>query len=178
MMRVIPDTSFFVCFLDDINNPGYIIRIFESNKFILVVGRIVHKEVEKSENYHQIEHILISAESYDYTQFGEILRPFMSVEEISKGEHEVIATAYVLNFLGYDIIFILDDGDARSFVLRNLNEIADRMTGTVGFIRLCCCEYDVFNKEEAKSILMMIKNSRFRVKKEIVEKTIEDIEGC
>lgn len=178
MIQIIPDTSFFVCFLDDIKNPAYLIRIFESSKFILVVGRVVRGEVKKSENYHQIKHTLTSAESYDYTQFGEILRPFMSVEEISKGEHEVIATAYILNFLGHDLIFILDDDDARNLVLRNLKEIANRMTGTVGFVKLCCCEHEVFNKEEAKSILIMIKNSKFRVKKEIVEKTIEDIEGC
>ena len=178
MIRVIPDTSFFICFLDDIRASAHLLKIFGSDRFILVVGRVVHSEVKKSENYHQIEHILISAESYDYTQFGEILRPFMSVEEISKGEHEVIATAYVLNFLGYDLIFILDDDDARNLVMKNLREIADKMTGTVGFVKLCCCEHEVFNKEEAKSILIMIKNSKFRVKKEIVEKTIEDIEVC
>ena len=178
MIRIIPDSSFFICFIDDIKNLQYIIKIFEYDKFILVVGRIVHREVRKSKNYYQIEHILISAESYDYTQFGEVLRPFMSVEEISKGEHEVIATAYVLNFLGYDVIFILDKNDARNFVLRNLNDIADKMTGTIGFIRLCCCRYDILNKEEAKSALITIKNSKFRVKREIVEKTIEDIEGC
>lgn len=178
MSRVIPDTSFFICFLDDIKNPEPVIRIFNSNKFVLVVGKLVHEEIKKSGNYYKIKHILISAKSYDYTQFGEILRPFMSVEEISKGEHEVIATAYVLNFLGHDLIFILDDDDARTLVLKNLKEIADKMTGTVGFIRLCCCEHEVFNKDEAKSILTMIKNSKFRVKKEIVEKTIEDIEGC
>ncbi len=178
MMRVIPDTSFFVCFLDDIKVPELLIRTFESNKFALVVGKIVHEELKRSENYHQIEFILTEAESYDYTQFGEILRPFMSLEEISKGEHEVIATAYILNFLGYEIIFILDDDDARNFVLRNLKEISDRMTGTVGFVRLCCCHHKIFNKEEAKLILIMIKNSKFRVKKEIVEKAIGEIGGC
>lgn len=178
MKRVIPDTSFFICFLDDIKEPSHLLRIFNFNEFILVVGKVVHSEVKKSENYHQIEHILYSAESHDYNQFGEILKPFMSVEEISKGEHEVIATAYILNFLGYDIIFILDDDGARNLVLRNLSEIADKMTGTVGFIRLCCCEHEIFNKEEAKLILVTIKNSKFRVKEKIIEKTIEDIEGC
>ena len=102
----------------------------------------------------------------------------MSVEEISKGEHEVIATAYILNFLGYDIILILDDDDARDIVTKNLKEIANKMTGTDGFIKICCCEHSALQKEEGKTILKFILNSKFRVKKEIVEKTIREIEVC
>ncbi len=178
MMRVIPDTSFFICFLDDIKKPELLIRIFNSNKFALVVGKIVHEELKRSENYLKIESILNKSEFYDYTQFGEIIRPFMSLEEISKGEHEVIAIAYILNFLGYEIIFILDDNDARNFVLRSLKKISNRMIGTIGFVCRCCCHHKIFNKEEARLILIMIKNSNFRVKKEILERAIGEIEGC
>jgi len=177
-IEVIPDSSFFICFLDDIKRPEYIVKIFSYERFSLVLGRVVNEEIKKSKNYSQIEKTLNSAKSFDYTKFGEILRPFMSVEEISKGEHEVIATAYVLNFLGYDIIFILDDDDARDLVTRNLKEIASKMTGTVGFVKICCCDHSALRREEAKTILKLIMNSKFRVKREIVEKTIREIEGC
>ena len=38
-IEVIPDSSFFICFLDDIEKPEYVIKIFKYEKFTLVLGK-------------------------------------------------------------------------------------------------------------------------------------------
>ena len=177
-IKVIPDSSFIICFLDDIQQPQYLIRIFNYDGFTFIIGRIVKNEISRSRRYDHIKSIVENAESFEYYYYGEILRPFLSIEEIEKGEHEVIATAYVMHSLGFDIIFILDEDDPRKFVENNFPDLVDKMTGTVGFIEKCHCVFDIFEKDESIDILRLIKNSKFRVKAEIIEQAIENIRRC
>ena len=132
---IIADSSFYICFLDDIKKPEYLKHILTHFRF--VIGKIVKKEIARSPMFKKIESIIntvvdnISADE----NFDELLKPFFSVKEIEKGEDEVIAIAYVFNILELYFYFILDDESARHFVEINFSELKDRMYGTVGFIK-------------------------------------------
>jgi predicted nucleic acid-binding protein len=143
------------------------------------MGLIIKKEIEKSPNYQIIKEAIEShGEIFMYSDYGEILRPFLSLEEIKNGEHEVIAISYILDFRKADFIVIIDDDSPRKFLERNFPFIFQRVTGTIGLIEICSCNYKVFSKGEALIILSLINRSKFRVKEEIVNKTIEKIKEC
>lgn len=172
---IVPDSSFYICFLDDINKPQYLHQLLECNAFRFITGSRIKEEVSRSSNYKMIEKTVeIHVQIFMYYNYGEILRPFFSLEEITRGEHEVIAIAYILHFLEIEFTAILDDDGPKKFLQKNFPKILTRVTGTVGFIKLCCSRR-VFSKEEAISILVLIKNSKFRVRSEIVDETIEEI---
>lgn len=159
--------------------PDYLVRILNNEELRFIAGRIVKSEVGSSPNYESIKSIFESNVSeFRYYEYGEILRPFFSTEEIRKGEHEVIAISYILHFLGIYFIMILDDDQSRKFVEGNFPELARNMMGTVGFVGECCCSYNIFSKEEAITILMLIDKSKFRIRKETIEEIVEKIEGC
>lgn len=179
MIKVIPDSSFYICFIDDINEPEYLIRILSTNAMEFIIGQKIKEEIKKSQNYDAIE-ILINnhTQSFEYYSYGEILKPFFSVEEIKKGEHEVIAISYVMYQLGIVFIAIIDEDKSRKFVEKNFPELLEKIVGTVGFIALCCCRYKIFSKNECILLLNKIKKSKFRIKNSIIEETVERIRRC
>ena len=132
---IIADSSFYICFLDDIKKPYYLKHIL--THFQICYWKNSKKEIARSQAFKKIESIIntvvdnISADE----NFDELLKPFFSVKEIEKGEDEVIAIAYVFNILELYFYFILDDESARHFVEINFSELKDRMYGTVGFIK-------------------------------------------
>ncbi len=176
MRSTIADSSFYICFLDDIKRPDFLKRMINSFEFL--IGKIIKGEVEKSKNYFHIKQIFeTKVILFQYENYGELLKPFFSLHEIKKGEHEVIAIAIIMsNFK--QIIVIIDELDVRRFIQANFPELIMDMVGTVGFIKMCCCEYKIFSKEEAKGILNLIKNSRFRIGNNIIGEIIKDINGC
>jgi len=174
-MKIVPDSSFYICFLDDINSPQYLMRILNCNLFDFLTGRKILKEISKSPKYQSIrDKIEKKVRIFDYATYGEILKPFISLEEILKGEDEIIAISYILNFLGSNFLVIIDEKDTREFFDRVFPEIKNRRTGTIGFLKKCC-DYGIFSREETISILELIKNSKFRVKKEIIEDAISQL---
>ncbi|MEX2705952.1 MAG: hypothetical protein Q6352_011905 [Candidatus Freyrarchaeum guaymaensis] len=178
-VNVVPDSSFYICFLDDINAPHYLLQLLNARIFKFILGKIIKTEIEKSPNYKSIEKTIDSrVEIFEYYNYGEILRPFFSLEEIKKGDNEVIVISYVLYFLNLTFITILDDTKPRKFLERNFPELYTRVVGTVGFIEKCSCQYNIFSKEKGITILNLIKKSKFRIKNEIVNKTIERIGKC
>ncbi len=179
MIKVVPDSSFYICFIDDINKPEYLAKILIHEFFTFVIGEKVKKEIMKSPHYSAIREILCNHTQYfEYYNYGEILRPFFSLDEIKKGEHEVIAISYILYLHKNTFIAILDDCAGRKFIDCNLPQISKNVTGTVGFIKLCYCNYHVFSKKETITILNLIKSSRFRVEEEVVDETLKEIERC
>ena len=82
---IIADSSFYICFLDDIKKPDYLKHILTHFRF--VIGKIVKKEIARSPMFKKIESIIntvvdnISADE----NFDELLKPFFSVKEIEKG---------------------------------------------------------------------------------------------
>jgi predicted nucleic acid-binding protein len=161
-VNIISDSSFFICFLDDIKRSDFLRKMIASDSFKFIIGKVVREEIRKSKNYSQIEPLIVSkTESFEYYNFEELLRPIMHSNAVSRGEGEAIAIAYVLNYLGKNIILILDDETSRNFVYKNLNELSNKMVGTIGFIDKCFYEYGIFSKEEVLLILNSIKASKF-----------------
>jgi len=84
-VNVVPDSSFYICFLDDINAPHYLLQLLNARIFKFILGKIIKTEIEKSPNYKSIEKTIDSrVEIFEYYNYGEILRPFFSLEEIKK----------------------------------------------------------------------------------------------
>jgi len=174
--EIVADSSFYICFLDDINRPEILLRII--NEFNFIVTPLIKKEIEKSKNYAYIsenQNILYSNSSLDY---GEIIKPFFAQEEIIRGEHEVIGAAYFLYKLNKLFCFILDDKEPRKFVVYNIPDLAKLMVGTVNFVGLCCCSYKLLKKEEAILLLNQIKKSKFRIEENIINQAEIYIKRC
>ncbi len=175
-VTVVPDSSFFICFLDDIKQPQILIQILKHGWFEFFTGCVIHSEIQRSQNFTDIEGEFDSRVSHlDYYNYGEILRPFFSVNEIRKGEHEVIAISYVLHSRGYSVLAILDDESPRKYFRNRFPELSNKVTGTIGFIEQCTCSYGVFRVNKGTTILSSIADSKFRVKRHIVDDAIQRV---
>lgn len=173
-IEILADSSFFLCFLDDIEQPEVLKRIL--SRFDFLVTPLVYKEVNKSIHFKHIQNhpkiILVPKEN-----LGEVLRPFFSKNEIKKGETEVIELAYQFYANNDPKIFIIDDDGPRLFVIRNLPYLEKLMIGTVGFVGDCYCEYRIFEKKEAFTIVLLISKSKFRVSVEVIREVLSKIES-
>jgi predicted nucleic acid-binding protein len=173
---IIADSSFYICFLDDIKKPAFLIHLLKFERFRFTIGPIIKGEINKSPNYPAIEiEIKSHVRVFEYYSYGEILKPVFSIEEMIKGEHEVVAIAYILNFLNIDFIAILDEERTKNFVQNSFPKISTKFVGTIGFIEICCCHHKIFSKLEGIAILDSIRNSKFRVDNRLIDKIIEKI---
>lgn len=119
--KVISDSTFYICFLDDISYPEGLKKIICSGKFKFVIGPIVMSEIEKSPNYHFIKPDLSKVQENPLPfNYGEIVRPFLGIEEIKKGEHEVIGIAIVYYLMGREFILILDEDGPREIIEKKI----------------------------------------------------------
>jgi len=178
-LNVISDSSFFICFCDDIFRHDCLIRIVSFDGFNFIIGPIIKDEICKSPRHKIIEdHILPLMEIMDYYRFGEILRPFLSLNEITKGEHEVIAISCIFSMNGYEFLAVIDDAQIIKYIKKNFPALLLNIIGTIGFIEKCCNSFKVLANQEAIEILKLIKESRFRIKSEIVENSISRIKEC
>jgi predicted nucleic acid-binding protein len=179
LLYIIPDSSFYICFIDDIEDCESLIEILKNKAFRFVIGIVVKGEIKKSKKYQIIEDYIENSILYfSETNYGELLKPLFSEEELRKGENEVITISYILFDLNYDFITILDDDEPRKFFLINFPEFADKLKGSIGFIKDCVCIQKIFTKDKGLNILACIKNSKFRIKKDIINDIIEKIKGC
>jgi len=170
---VVADASFYLCFLEDIRRPD--VLIFVNPSFDFMITPIVFDEVSVCSNYGSIKGkftLIQAASQYNMT---EILRPFFAENQVKKGESEVIALAFFIFDQGDLKNFILDDEPARKFVLNNLPILKNSMTGTVGFIALCACEYSLMTKEYSLQVLKEIERSPFRIESHILSNIIDKI---
>lgn len=176
---VVPDSSFFICFLNDISKPRCLYRILNEKTFSFVLGEIIKTEIKKIPDNMMLEENFKknNISCFDYYSYGEILRPFFSTDEIEKGEHEVIVITYILNFQGEWVIAILDDDSPKNFLKNKLPEISNNIIGTIGFVEKCTIEYNIFLKEESIYILKLIKQSKFWVSEQIIDVVIERIKA-
>ena len=51
--KIFADSTFYICFLDDISDPQYLLKFIE--KFDFLLTPIVKEEIKKSENYRFIK---------------------------------------------------------------------------------------------------------------------------
>jgi len=172
----IADSSFYICFLDDINKPEVLVDVFKNFQFYLT--KRLELEIKKSSNYNIIDNNSSLIQLNFPYDISEVLRPFFGKSELDKGEHEVIAFSYLIYPKNKFFILILDEDGPRNFVLKNLSYLSSNLTGTVGFIGKCHCDYKIFQKVYAKSILVNIKNSKFRVVDIVLNSVLKNIERC
>lgn len=175
-LLMLADSTFYLCFLEDIEKPDILLKMLSTFKFI--VPPLVFEEVRVCKNYKHMRGVNTVIILYSEMNLGEVLKPFFSTEEVKKGEAEVIALAYLLHESNKIHNFILDEQDARNFVTNNLPHLCKKMIGTVGFIGECHCNFRILLKDHALAILQDIRNSRFRVTDKILNNVKQEIEGC
>jgi len=173
---LVADSSFFVCFLDDIKKPENLKKILDTLKFYL--PSCILKEIARSDNFKEIEKCSELRRIESEYPLADILRPFVSDEQYEKGESEAIALAFILFRLRKLNRLILDDGEARDFVKYHVNFLFSLMTGTVGFIGDCCCKYNLFTKSETLTILECIKSSKFHISDNVINTVKQRIGVC
>ena len=173
---VVSDSSFYLCFLSDIKRPNVLLSIITSPFFDFVIGPIILREVEKSDSFNRIAtELKANIRVFDYFAYGEIVRPFFSIDEVEVGEHEVVVVSYILHSRGLLYRSILDDNQPRRFLERELPAILPSLTGTIGFVELCTVKHKLFSKSECIELLEQIRTSRFRISNRIVDEAIERI---
>jgi len=176
---VVSDSSFIICFLDDIEKHEYLLHFWGCGVFKFVIGDVIHEEIKKSHNYSLIQDSLNSKISvFDYYNFGEIVRPFFSIDEIKKGEHEVYVIFYVLNFRKEETIAILDEIQCKNYLKSKMPHVSIKIIGTIGFIERCICKCKLLSKTEGESILVLIKGSKFWIPDKIIDQSINKIRVC
>jgi predicted nucleic acid-binding protein len=176
--NLIADASFYICFLDDIDSPEYLIKILD--KFTAHLSHRLFEEVKTAKNINLVlKSIKCKINIFTDAPFeiGEVTKPFFSKSEIAKGEHEVVVIAYLYHNIGLKFILIIDEQGPRNFTIKNLPYLKNYLKGTVGFIGDCYCDYQIFKKQESIELLEKIGKSKFRVTKEIINLTINRIEA-
>ncbi|MEM3665225.1 MAG: hypothetical protein QXW47_10015 [Candidatus Jordarchaeales archaeon] len=149
------------------------------DQFEFIAGNIIKEEIRRKHTHQLVkEAIENNVKTFSYYNYREILKPFLSQREIRKGEDELIAISIILYHLNEDFLVILDDAAARGFLEKNFPEPSRKVRGTVGFLKLCCCNYKILSKEKTILILNKIKNSKFRATEEVVERVIGDVGRC
>lgn len=182
-MDLIPDSSFFICFFEDIKdfvNPEDLINFFSiiNSNFDIQVTPIVRSEITKKHQYHIYD---VFAPEFIYVNFDqstvedltllEILKPL-----VGKGEFEVIALAkYYQQEEANDFIFVLDDDEARSKIKLFLNELEPHLKGTVGLIKFGCINLGIFNCNDSINILRCIENSNFRISSMLINSITNEV---
>lgn len=168
---LIADASFYICFLDCIGDSKSLIKILDN--FKVHVPPKVNDEISKSKNWCNIsEHKNLNFFSNSPFDVGKIIQPFLSKNEIKKGEYDIIITAYFFYNLSRpkEFFLIIDDAKPRKFVQNNLEELKAHMMGTVEFIKCCYLKCKIFNKDEVMNLYDRIEKSGFWIKREIMEK--------
>jgi hypothetical protein len=167
MEEIIADSSFYICFLDCINDKNSLIKIIKN--FKIHISKKILEEIGKSPHFHYIKNEKFNIFSNPNLNLGEALRPFVTEEQIFKGEHEVIVLAYIFNGTGINFWVIIDEKSKRNLVERIVPEISNKLIGTIQLIGLCNNKYNIFNKKESLELLDKISFSNFRIKGELIE---------
>lgn len=176
-MKIIPDSSFFICFLDDLE--GHLQITDRLRVLTMITGNypvMVVPAVEQESRFqrlptvisNQIQRITITGLPTDPSI--ELLRPLLG-----KGEHEVITFARTCLSNGDStFLFILDDGVARNLVKRILPALVSHMKGTVGFLGYCALQ-KVLDKNGTIQLLTAIGKSKFRVDQSTISIVITEV---
>lgn len=172
---IVADSSFYLCFLDDIKQPRVLVQILDN--FFFYLPPTVFDEIRVCKTFFHIKDHKNTQQVKGYN-YGAILQPFLGRKQLDGGESEAIALAYIFQEVKKCDRLILDDGDARSFVQANIPTLQKLMTGTVGFIGDCHCTTALLGKQQAIDVLIAISKSKFRIKGKDLSNIKKRIEGC
>jgi predicted nucleic acid-binding protein len=179
-MKLLPDSSFFICFLSDLNESVdestrlHYLNIF-LEAFSVEVVPIVYHEINKKSNSKPIDHKIIKIKAIRSIDRNEPILSYLQ-PLLGKGEYEVIS----LSFLYYrnkesHFLCVLDDDVARRIVANFITEIKPNLIGTVGLIGFCSSSLALFDKTEAVTLLGKIKESNFRIDPKIIDEIIQKL---
>lgn len=178
-MKLIPDSSFFICFLDDLE--GHLTVADRMRVLMLIAGSfsvMVVPEVERESRLHRltpdvsgkVQRIPIAKEPADPSV--ELLRPLLG-----RGEHDVITFSHACLLKGDGtFLFILDDGVARNLVQRILPSLVSHMKGTVGFLGHCAIR-KILDKNGTIQLITVIGRSKFRVDQSTISTVITEVQN-
>ncbi len=93
-MNVVADSSFYLCFLEDIQRPQYLESMLSAFKFL--VPPMVREEVSKCNNFKYVQRNPGFKTGVVYSEAEEALRPLFSAKQWQKGEAQAIAMAFDL----------------------------------------------------------------------------------
>ncbi|MDD3052489.1 MAG: hypothetical protein PHR06_15295 [Candidatus Cloacimonetes bacterium] len=176
--KLIPDSSFFICFFDDLE--GIVIEserfdfiAYIAKQYYVEIPEYVHYEARFQNRNHDFSSLISVVSIDDLVKDPVFFEPLRLV--VDKGEFEVIVLSYFYKTTNDEnFTFILDDETARKKVHLFIPLIAGNLTGTIGFIsRLEQNNY--ISLEFKVNILKCIEQSKFRVSKKIIESTINSI---
>ena len=178
-MNVIPDSSFFICFLDDLE--GHVPEKDRARFLKAITETFTLLIVPAVEGESRLERLPVSVKDLiKRTKISgtrsdpsiELLRPLLG-----KGEHDVISCANEhLDRGNTRFLLILDDGLARNLVRRILPLLSDHMKGTVGFLGVCAIQ-KVLDKDETIHLITIIGESNFRVNQSTITAVIAGIQS-
>ncbi|MDE4908792.1 hypothetical protein L0665_09250 [Methanogenium marinum] len=178
--KLIPDSSFFICFFDDLEDlmdepERFGVFSLVVREFCVEIPEHVQYEAGlKNRSYNFSDSISVVSID-DFASGGLPFEPLRLV--IDQGEFEVIALSYVHKTTKTgDFMFILDDETARKKVKLFLPVLLDHLTGTIGFMaHLEANNY--LTSEFTINILNCIGKSKFRISQKILDSAVRDIEG-
>ena len=174
--EIVPDSSFYYCFTDDIDKPDTLVKLLSHASFHFVTGPIIESEVKRSEKFTTIKEAFEhNVESFAYYDYGEIVRPLFALDEITKGEHEVVVISHILHYQEVNYKSIVDEDPTRAFLERMYPELFENVTGTIGFLEYCTIRCKLISKGDCITLLRLIRASRFWIKDRIVDEAIERV---
>ncbi|MDI9394462.1 MAG: hypothetical protein QM426_03155 [Euryarchaeota archaeon] len=152
--NIVADTSFYLCYHNDIRNNECLNAFLDSYSFYLG-SRILSelpKSLVESDNF-------LSVVNFNDESFFELIKPFFgrSTTHENDGEYEAIGLAYHLNLHFGLKYLIIDDGRAYKFVASNFKSLEHKLTRNIGFIVKSYKEDSVLSLKMAIEILESIK---------------------
>jgi hypothetical protein len=175
--KIVPDSTFFSFFIHNTDNSDYLEKIV--NNFNFEVAPKVSGEMSKCKYYPKIKVFSHKMHIFENKlgSFSELLKPLFSKEEKERGEHDVLVVGFMCFQMKLDFILIIDDLGARKFILKNFDYLEKNLEWTANFLKRCYVSYKIFKKEETLNLLRDMGNSNFRIKKEILDKLIEEVQN-
>jgi len=177
------DSSFYICFVDDLEEKEWIYKFIKLYSFY--IGRRVLSEIPDTLLNDDDFRNSVTVVDYDYYS---LIKPIFGRDpkHLEDGEYEAIGIAHYLDILGELRYLILDDRRAKNFVKNNFEYLADKVVGTIGFIRNSCLEDRKLECEKGVEILNKIKetvksgkkrplNLNEKKCKEIIDPIIEEL---
>ncbi|MCL4376240.1 hypothetical protein M1558_01985 [Candidatus Parvarchaeota archaeon] len=172
--NVIADSTFYIYFLDDVNEVSLLLKIMEKFKFHIPPK--IKEEIMRSTNFYQIENnknLYLEKLPYDIKQ---ILNPILSSNEKDKGDAEIIFLIFHFLSLGKKFITIIDDDSLHNHIVKKLFPLfysSDIINGlikrTLNFLYECAMSYKIIDKKIVIETLQKTKDSKFRIRPDIID---------
>lgn len=155
------DSSFYIGFADDLNGRDWLYSFLDLYSFYF--GKRILTELSTL----QADNRFLSSTNKVEVDYYELVKPYFgrNPKHINDGEYEAIGIAHYLDVKRCLCYLIIDENTARNFVIRHFPYLANKLVGSIGFIRDCCNEDKKINILCAIEILTAIKEEINRGKR-------------